>query len=269
MSIPAYLRGVVVVALGTSLVAPPAPRPATTPVPVTPSVAAPSNTPAARPARIAAAPVQPPVRAGRVYRQEIASPTGDTVVVQVFEPTLLETGRRYPLVLHSHGYGGRRMVEASAFAQRLLDTGYYLISIDERGNGESSGTVRIMSPDFEGRNLVAVLDWAESLPALQRRADGSMLVGSYGGSYGGMYQFPLMGADPRQRLRVIAPDITPHDLTYSLNSGNVVKSGYGVALALGAELPLVSLATGGSPTVLLSSTLELLRRGSLHQDPVV
>ena len=37
--------------------------------------------------------------AGTVYRQAIESPTGDTVVVQVMEPTLIEPGRSYPLVL--------------------------------------------------------------------------------------------------------------------------------------------------------------------------
>ncbi len=174
-------------------------------------------------------------RDGRNYRQAITSSIGDTVVVQVFEPKRLEVGQTYPLVLHSHGYGGSRLTAPDTFSQRLIDAGYYVISIDERGDGESSGTVRVMSPDFEGQDLVAVLDWAENLEGLRRGADGEMVVGSYGGSYGGMYQFLLMGADPKHRLHVIAPDITPHDLTYSLNSGNVIKSGYALALIAGGE----------------------------------
>lgn len=174
-------------------------------------------------------------RAGTIRTENINAPTGDTVVVTVFEPTKLETGKTYPLVLHSHGYGGSRLTTADAFAQKLLDAGYYLISIDERGFGDSSGTVRVMDPDFEGQDLVAVLDWAEKLEGLRRGADGKMVVGSYGGSYGGMYQFLLMGADPQQRLHVLAPDITPHDLTYSLDGNGVIKSGWIAALVAAGE----------------------------------
>lgn len=182
----------------------------------------------------AAVPVKA-TRAGTVRTENISAPTGDTVVVTVFEPTQLEVGKTYPLVLHSHGYGGSRLKTADAFAQKLLDAGYYVISIDERGFGDSSGTVRVMSPDYEGQDLVAVLDWAEQLEGLRRGADGKMIVGSYGGSYGGMYQFLLMGADPKQRLHVLAPDITPHDLTYSLDGNNVIKSGWVAALVAAGE----------------------------------
>ncbi len=192
-------------------------------------------------------------RPGTIYRQEVpVAATGDTIVIQVFEPARLVKGRTYPLVLQSHGYGGSRSTEATGLIKRLIENGYYVISIDERGFGESSGTVRVMSPDFEGQDLVAVLDWAENLPGLRRRNNGEMLVGSFGGSYGGMYQFLLAGADPRQRLRVIAPDITPNDLTYSLNPNGVVKSGWGLALSAGAEGvgvgPFLTLLGGKLPT---------------------
>src|SRR5699024_3275154 len=119
---------------------------------------------------------------------------------------------------------------------RLRDEGYYVISIDQRGFGESSGTVRVMSPDYEGQSLIALLDWAESLPGLARFADNKMVVGSYGGSYGGMYQYLLAAADPQERLRVIAPDITPYDLSYSLSSHNVPKSFWAAGLAAMGEL---------------------------------
>lgn len=178
-------------------------------------------------------------RDGKIYRQEIkVAATGDTQVFQVFEPTKIEAGKTYPLVLQGHGYGGHRETTApdGSFIKRLIDAGYYVISIDERGFGETSGQVRVMDPEYEGQDLVAILDWAESLEGLRRGSDGKMVVGSYGGSYGGMYQFLLMGADQtKQRLHVISPDITPHDLTESLNLNRVVKSGYGLVLAAGGE----------------------------------
>ncbi|WP_240433474.1 alpha/beta hydrolase family protein [Solimonas sp. K1W22B-7] len=209
-------------------------------------------------------------RDGTVYRQEVAvAKTGDVAVIQVMEPTHMEKGKTYPLVLHGHGYGGSRNITPSGFQQRLRDAGYYVISIDERGNGESSGQVRVMSPDFEGQDLIGILDWAENLEGLRRHGDGRMVVGSYSGSYGGMYQFLLAGADPQQRLRVIAPDITPHDLMYALNSGNVVKSGYGLLLSLSAELPLLAVVTGGDPTLILTGLLDTLARGQTRQDTAI
>ncbi|NGY04577.1 peptidase S15 [Solimonas terrae] len=208
-------------------------------------------------------------RDGTIYRQEIpVARTGDTIVVQVFEPTHLEKGKSYPLVLQGHGYGGSRETTApdGSFIKRLNDAGYYVISIDERGFGESSGTVRVMDPEYEGQDLIGVLDWAENLEGLRRRSNGEMMVGSYGGSYGGMYQVLLYSVDPKHRLRVLAPDITPHDLTYSLDPNNVVKSGWGLALIAGGDTPILSLALGFDPTVVVPYVTDLLQRKGLRQD---
>jgi len=206
-------------------------------------------------------------RDGKIYAQSITSPIGDTVVFQVFEPTHLKAGQTYPLVLNSHGYGGTRATTPDTMIQKLMDHGYYVISIDERGNGQSSGTVRVMDPDYEGQDLVAVLDWAEKLQGLRRHGDGSMVVGSYGGSYGGMYQFLLMGADPRHRLHVLAPDITPHDLVYSLDENNVVKSGWGLALVAGGEAGLFQ----ADPATAINDLLARLAAGETptRQDPTI
>ncbi|NKF22353.1 CocE/NonD family hydrolase [Solimonas marina] len=211
-------------------------------------------------------------RDGTIYRQEIpVAATGDTIVVQVFEPTHLEAGKTYPLVLQGHGYGGSRETEApdGSFIRRLIDAGYYVVSIDERGFGESSGTVRVMSPDYEGQDLIAVLDWAENLPGLRRRSNGKMMVGSYGGSYGGMYQVLLYAADPQHRLRVLAPDITPHDLTYSLDPNNVVKSGWGLALVAGGEASVTQIVDPSNPTGTVSALLQQLQEGGTREDTAV
>lgn len=211
-------------------------------------------------------------RDGRIYRQAIpVASTGDTQVVQVFEPTHLVEGQSYPLVLQGHGYGGSRETDApdGSFIAKLRDAGYYVISIDERGFGESSGTVRVMDPQYEGQDLIAILDWAENLEGLRRRSNGDMMVGSYGGSYGGMYQFLLAGADPKHRLRVIAPDITPHDLTYALNQNNVVKSGWGLVLVAGGEAGAFA-GMAGDPPVLLQTELDrLVALSPQRQDPTI
>jgi ABC-2 type transport system ATP-binding protein len=100
-----------------------------------------------------------------------------------------------------------------------------------------------------------------------------MVVGSYGGSYGGMYQVLLYAADPQHRLRVLAPDITPHDLMYSLNPNNVVKSGYGLALSLGGEglAAFLGLASGSAPdpVQVIGALTSPLTRPGLRQDNAI
>ena len=185
-------------------------------------------------------------RAGKQDHVVLESRVGGVdVSFEMYEPDQLVAGQSYPLVLHGHGYGGTRQATRTGFIARLTAAGYYVISIDQRGFGAAGGTVRSMSPDFEGQDLVQIVDWAEDLPGLRRRDDGSMLVGSYGGSYGGMYQLLIAGADPQQRLRVLAPDITPHDLSYALNPHNVVKSGWGLVLVGGGEAGTVSNIPSG------------------------
>lgn len=176
------------------------------------------------------------VAAAENRRIEIPSPVDGSIVFQLFTPAVVEAGQRYPLVLHSHGFGGSRQTAPTGLIGTLVDNGYYVISIDQRGFGESTGPVRVMDPDAEGRDLVAILDWAETaLPQLQRDASGRMMVGSYGSSYGGGYQLLLQAVDPKARLRALVPDITWHDLTESLNPGGAIKSGWALVLVAGGE----------------------------------
>ena len=191
-------------------------------------------------------------RAGQVYNVSIRVPaTGDTMVFTVFEPATVTGGQRYPLVLHSHGFSASRQTSlssnpitsalspGSSDIPTLVAQGYGVISIDERGHGESSGTIRVMDPDFEGRDLIAVLDWAEvrlNWLARGRSADGrdpdNLVVGAIGGSYGGMFQFLLNNIDPRRRLDALVPEIAPNDLTYSLFPNGTIKAGWDSALFL-------------------------------------
>jgi pimeloyl-ACP methyl ester carboxylesterase len=193
----------------------------------------------------------------RSYQVTIPSESGEQISFQVLEPKAFDCAHRgqgaHPLILHGHGFGGSR--STSGFAE-YRDLGYAVISIDMRGFGDSTGTVRVMDPDMEGKDLIRILDWAEQQldylawrdesllthPFMARPQDGlsiadgaNLLVGAIGSSYGGGYQLLLQNVDPKNRLDALAPDITWHDLRWSLNPGDVIKTGWDLLLVAGGE----------------------------------
>ena len=115
-----------------------------------------------------------------------AAGTGDKVAFTVFEPGTLEGGKSYPLVLQASGFGlTRDTASSNANVKPLVEAGYGVISFDHRGHGESGGVVRGMDPDYEGKDLLALLDWAEArLDWLQYRPSAgdphNLVLGSMG-----------------------------------------------------------------------------------------
>ena len=194
----------------------------------------------------------------RSYQVTLPTHDGEVVSFQVLEPASFDCANRangaHPLMLQGPGFGGGRTTSrTSAALSPYLEAGYAVISWDPRGFGDTTGSVRVMDPEFEGRYFRQILDWAEqnldylawrdeaSGEFVPRPADATsvagganLVVGAQGGSYGGGYQLMLLAVDPKQRLDAIAPDITWHDLRNSLNPGDVIKTTWDLALtALG------------------------------------
>lgn len=156
-------------------------------------------------------------------------------------------GAVYPLILHSHGWGGDRVTAADATfdssnfysvaidadVRKFWDEGYAVISFDERGFQDSAGAVRVMDPEFETRDAIAILDWAEAHLDLQRDASGDPRVGTVGGSYGGGFQLLLAALDPR--VDAITPSVTWHHLPDALAPYGVIKKMYAFGLCLTAR----------------------------------
>ena len=121
-------------------------------------------------------------RDGISYRQEVeVEATGDTIVIQVFEPKRLEPGKTYPLVLHSHGYGGSRLKTADGFVQRL---------IEEDIEGGSSSRLKRMNIHMIGdeermralgatSKMNAELDFLLHLKSLGQDAADAWLTGNW------------------------------------------------------------------------------------------
>lgn len=194
--------------------------------------------------QVPTAPAPGQSRAGSYYDIYLQAPTApeERIAITVFEPAQMEGGKHYPLVLEQHGFGGSRQTDPSPSltsallsgisVEQLIAAGYGVISIDQSGHGESTGLIRAMDPDYEGKKLLAVLDWAEAkLPWLARGADldggpDNLVVGAVGPSYGGAFQLILNDIDPRKRLDALAPQITYYDLPESLFPNGVVKSAW-------------------------------------------
>ena len=207
---------------------------------------------------------------GRHHQVKLTSASGKVISFEVIEPKVINCTVGNPLMLHGHGFGGSRTIDpAGSFLERLQTNGYAVISIDQRGFGESTGTVRVMDPNFEGQDLLQILDWAEKhLDYLAQdtsdKIDYNLVAGSTGGSYGGMYQMLIHNMDPKHRLDVLTPDITPHDLRYSLNPGNVVKSAWVALLSAGGEAGASEKLIGGLDPVIKETLVRGVATNSIH-----
>lgn len=202
----------------------------------------------------------------RSYQVQLPTYDGQSVSFQVMEPASFDCANlakgAHPLMLHGPGYSGSR--STSGFDD-YRSAGYTVISWDPRGFGDTSGSVRVMDPEFEGQYYVQILDWAEqnldylawrdeatgnfvARPASASSVAGgvNLVVGAQGSSYGGGYQMMLLTVDHKKRLDAIAPDITWHDLRDALNPGDAVKTLWDLALtALGEG---VGHSSAGAPT---------------------
>ena len=222
-------------------------------------------------------------RSGQSYDVTLASEVdGESIAFTIHEPDELRVGQSYPLILHSHGYSGTRRNAAARPADseslfgRLLANGYGVLSLDERGHGESGGFIRVLDPDYAGADWLQVLDWTElNLEWLMLRADSNgqanPVMGAMGGSYGGGFQHLIYRIDEKDRLDVMVPDITWHDLNYSLYNNRVFKTYWGALLSAGGNALAngqhhqvnVGLARGVALNQLSAQEQFLLYRNSL------
>lgn len=171
------------------------------------------------------------------YQMRMTTDDGVTLSFTVYQPALAP-GQTAPLILHTHGFGLSRMkrpylslygsvMPTGQGAEAAWKRGYWMISFDQRGHGGLDGTggkIRLTDPQFEGRDVSRVIDWAEkNLPQLARNANGAR-VGMIGESYGGAIQYIASAQD--KRIAALVPVTTWYNLEYSLAPNGVPKSGW-------------------------------------------
>jgi ABC-2 type transport system ATP-binding protein len=170
----------------------------------------------------------------RRYQVEITAHDGGRIAATVWQPALA-AGESAPLVMHTHGFGISRMdgwlglyeniIPSGLVAKDLWQRGFWLITWDQRGMGDTDGIINVMDPDKEVRDVSTLLDWAEqNIPRLSRDADGDIRVGMIGESYGGGVQ--LLASVKDHRIDAIVPITTWYDLTQSLAPADVPKGGW-------------------------------------------
>jgi pimeloyl-ACP methyl ester carboxylesterase len=179
------------------------------------------------------------------------------ICYSLFKPEGASAGHTVPLIFHSHGWGGSRTKDPAAF-KSWLDAGYGVLSFDQRSFGESTGVAHVMNPDFEGRDVIKLVDFVGSLDWVTKQRPGDPLIGAIGGSYGGGYQFAGAFTELRDRGRTrfdaLAPEITWWDLKQSLAPDEAARTlwlailfaGGGTHLPPAVSAAFVALVTTGT-----------------------
>ena len=177
----------------------------------------------------------------------------------LFQPAGASRRHPVPMVLHSHGWGGSRTRTADAFTA-WLDAGFGVLSFDQRAHGESTGVAHVMNPDYEGEDVIRIVDLVASLDWVAKQGRNDPVLGSIGGSYGGGYQlagaFTELRDRGRTRFDALAPEITWYDLKQSLAPQEVPRAQWLSILYAGggSKLPpsiqqafVTAITTGGWP----------------------
>lgn len=172
---------------------------------------------------------------------------GTEIAITVFKPSSASAASPVPVILHSHGWAGSRETTVAG-VKPYLDAGLGVVSIDQRGHGDSGGQANVQDPTMETEDISAVIDTIAHFDwvAHNRSADGSLIaddpiLGAVGGSYGGGYQTmtALDEIDERgsTRFDALAPQITWYDLPESLAPQGVSRTAWVTALyAAGARM---------------------------------
>jgi ABC-2 type transport system ATP-binding protein len=189
-----------------------------------------------------------------------------TQIVLSFHPS--PQGGKAPTILEGHGWGGSRETNPDAASDEvtgnvgvgaLRKAGFNVLTWDSRGFGNSGGTVTVDSPDAEGRDVSALIDWLAQQPEAQLDSAGDPRMGMTGVSYAGGAQFVTAPRD--KRIDAIAPIIAWHSLLTSLYKEDTIKGGWASALvSLGIPTSknrldphVVSAFTSGAATGKLSA----------------
>ena len=159
------------------------------------------------------------------------------ICYSLFKPAGASAANPVPMLMHSHGWGGKRTTDPAALSE-YLDAGYGVLSFDQRGFGESGGQAYVENPRAEGHDVRRLIQLISRLGWVQQDGPGDPRMGAVGGSYGGGYQFlaafEKLRTTGKPVLDALAPEITWNDLSRSLAPEDVVRTEWAAALSAAA-----------------------------------
>jgi ABC-2 type transport system ATP-binding protein len=167
----------------------------------------------------------------------VTSFDGTQIHVNFFPAPGLKAGARGATVLLGPGWGSAGDTSTTDSTDTstgipgvgtMLRAGFNVVTWDPRGFGSSGGTVESDSPQYEGRDVSAIITWLSKQPQAQLDHPGDPRVGMVGGSYGGGIQLVSAAIDPR--IDAIVPDIAWNSLVTSLFKEQTVKQGWATVL---------------------------------------
>jgi ABC-2 type transport system ATP-binding protein len=167
---------------------------------------------------------------------DLISFDGTTIRVHWFPDPRGPGKRSHPTVLMGPGWGSsgdtdtsEAGIQAALSISQLWQGGFNVLTWDPRGFGHSGGEAEVDSPNDEGRDVSAMLNWVAQQAGVQLDRPGVPRVGMVGESYGGGVQFAAAERDCR--IDAIAPTIAWHSLGTSLDKNQTPKTGWGNILA--------------------------------------
>jgi ABC-2 type transport system ATP-binding protein len=173
---------------------------------------------------------------------KVISFDGTAIYVHLMPAAGLGKGQKAPTILDGPGLALPGATNPDALNDEFLSNdvigvgtlrhnGYNVVTWDPRGEWNSGGTLQVDHPDFEGKDVSAIISWLATQPEVQLDGDPKLLdprIGMVGASYGGGIQLATAAND--HRIDAIVPTIAWHSLTTSLYKDQAFKSSWGTIL---------------------------------------
>ena len=174
------------------------------------------------------------------FTTKVTSFDGTLISVNYFPASGLKTGDKAPTILNGPGLGSAGNTDPNSLMivdnlvpglVPLRNDGYNVVTWDPRGEFASGGTLQLDSPEFEARDVSAIIDWVTQQPATKFPTNSTdPLIGMVGGSYGGGIQWVTAATDPR--VDAIVPVISWNTLNSSLYPNQAFKTAWSTLLLL-------------------------------------
>ncbi|WP_369115792.1 alpha/beta hydrolase [Edwardsiella tarda] len=102
-----------------------------------------------------------------------------------------------PVIILCHGFCGIQQALLPAFAEAFAQAGFSTLTFDYRGFGASAGERGRLVPALQIADIISVIDWATTQPAIDAER-----IGLWGSSLGGCHVFAAAADDNRVKCVV-------------------------------------------------------------------